>query len=184
MKKVVWLLSFIAIGIIVFTLDHYFFSSNSNAEKYVNDYIDNSVEISIYVPRSESEFSMKSVYTGITALFNQGRMKGRTLALVTFFSDEYKKYFYVNLPGYVSGQYLIYDRLMLGQLIKARVNQYDLESSHYGTQENPVPIFMPDLPSTHPDYLKVRMTEEQYKETVLFYLKYIMSKEEFNERFK
>lgn len=75
---------------------------------------------------------------------------------------------------------------MSGTVITAKVSQYDLDNPAYGTKENPIPIFMLDIPkyADNPSYVKARISEAQYRSTVEFYLSYMISKEEFKDRFE
>lgn len=78
--------------------------------------------------------------------------------------------------------------------IIAKINKYELNSPKYGTKENPVPVlnfdyrlcmysiytnkknkFVIDYPFSTPAY---------YQQAVEKYLTYVMSKEEFEERFE
>ena len=81
----------------------------------------------------------------------------------------------------------IYDRTS----IKARINKYELNSPRYGSKENPVPVLDYDydlqrLRSAYDDkeYEYAFCRPSYYKRAVELYLTYMMSKEEFKERFK
>ena len=79
--------------------------------------------------------------------------------------------------------------------ILARINKYELNSPKYGTKDNPVPILNFDyrLLGLHPIYTDKKLkfnvkypfsTPEYYQQAVEKYLTYVMSKEEFKERFE
>jgi hypothetical protein len=82
------------------------------------------------------------------------------------------------------GQFEAYDACIHGKMIIAKVNRFELENADYGTRDNPIPIFMLEIPGEdHPDFLKAKITEEQYRRTVFFYLTWMMPKKEFKEQF-
>ena len=75
--------------------------------------------------------------------------------------------------------------------IKARINKYELNSPRYGSKANPVPVLDYDydlqrLRSAYDDkkYKYAFSRPTYYKRTVELYLTYMMSKEEFKERFE
>ena len=115
-----------------------------------------------------------------------------------FYEKARKKYFciYVIEPNrkYGTRQSLLVDAdVRYRETITARINKHDFESPDYGTKENPVPIF-------HFDYRIERnldiysnknykidypfSTPAYYKQAVESYLTYVMSKEEFKQRFE
>ena len=105
---------------------------------------------------------------------------------MSFYDIAYEKYFALCIIRKVSLQDYILQTLSLGTIINANVSQYDLNNPDFGTKENPIPIFMFDIPkySNDPDFKKAQITDEQYRSTVEFYLSHIISKKEFENRFK
>jgi hypothetical protein len=188
-KYISWfIVIFVIAPVLVFLINFLFFPKNGDAEKYVTDYIENSTEIKLYVPsRKEADkyFKTDRVYTGLGTAFSRGKLSGKRVEKMVFFNNEYQKYFSLSIIAEKEIQFDAYYRIASGRDVIAEVNKYELESPDYGTRENPVPIFMLNIPNvTHPDFIKVLITEEQYVRTVSFYLTYIMPKKEFKERFE
>ena len=171
----------------VLAINLLFFPRNGEAEKRLSDYINNSVEIELY-PEDEGDFyfKIKRVYTGLRTAFLRGKLTGARVHNMIFYNNRYQKYFSMSIIPEKIGQFDNYYKCAIGKMIIARVNRYELGNEHYGTPDNPIPIFMLEIPAAekYPDFLKVKMTEEQYRRTVLFYLTYMMPKKEFKERFE
>ncbi|MDH6355618.1 hypothetical protein M2132_001963 [Dysgonomonas sp. PH5-45] len=166
----------IGVPLLIWGLNILIFPKN-DGEKYVDEYINNSVVINVEDSDIDFEFKIKTVYTGIQTAFLRGKISGRKVKTMSFYDKNYKKYF------------MLFDILYKptsGTIIKANVNKYDLDSPDYGTKENPIPIFMLDIPkyADNPSYMKAKITDEQYCNTVKFYLSYMMSKREFKKRFE
>ncbi len=70
-------------------------------------------------------------------------------------------------------------------LVKVRVYQSQLNDPNYGTRESPIPILYLEIPKykNSPTYWMIEKTPEKYRETVYYYLAYIMPKDEFKQRF-
>ena len=75
--------------------------------------------------------------------------------------------------------------------IKARINKYELNSPRYGSKENPVPVLDYDYnlqefrDAYYGEQFKYAFSRPAYyKRAVELYLTYMMSKEEFKERFE
>ncbi|GHT59731.1 hypothetical protein AGMMS50239_07070 [Bacteroidia bacterium] len=180
------LLVLIIAPLLVWGLNLLFFSKN-DGEEYVDEYINNSVTIDVEDSDIGHEFKIKTVYTGIQTAFLRGKMRGKRVNTMSFYDKNHKKYFMLCVinPG-IPLQFDILYKLASRTIIKANVGKYDLDSPDYGTKENPIPIFMLDIPryADNPSYKKARITNEQYRNTVEFYLSYMMSKEEFKKQFE
>ena len=83
------------------------------------------------------------------------------------------------------------DDISYRKTIKTRINKYELNSPQYGSKDNPVPVldfdykiahFQNDKNSKYYEYAFSRPA--YYKRAVELYLTYMMSKEEFKERFE
>ena len=83
------------------------------------------------------------------------------------------------------------DGISYRKTIKTQINKYELNSHRYGSKENPVPVLDYDydlqrLRSAYDDkeYEYAFSRPVYYKRAVELYLTYMMSKEEFKERFE
>ena len=81
------------------------------------------------------------------------------------------------------------DDISYRKTIKTQINKYELNSPRYGSKDNPVPVLDYDLQrlrSAYDDkeYEYAFSRPVYYKRAVELYLTYMMSKEEFKERFK
>jgi len=170
----------------VLAINLLFFPKNGEAEKYLSDYINNSIKIELYPEdKKDVHFEIRRVYTGLHTAFLRGKLTGARIYDMIFFNNKYQKYFSITMIPEKIVQSEIYDACIREKMIIAKVNRFELGNEHYGTPDNPIPIFMFEIPTEkHPDFLKVKMTEEQYRRTVLFYLNYMMPKKEFKERFE
>ncbi|MDR2921532.1 MAG: hypothetical protein LBV72_19470 [Tannerella sp.] len=102
-KTMGWLLViFVIAPCTVMLINLLFFPENGDAEKYVADYIDNSVEIE-FDPEEHNKdgnFNTTRVYTGLRTAFLRGKLSGATIRNYRFFSDKYQKYFCFSIiPG-------------------------------------------------------------------------------------
>ena len=100
-----------------------------------------------------------------------------------FYSVEYKKYLSIMYFVDISQMYWPYGRKVI-----LTVNRDDMNNPAYGTKENPVPVLKDvgvdeSIRDNDQDYNKKYM-DSFYRENVIRYLKYKMSKSEFKRRFK
>ncbi|QKH89873.1 hypothetical protein FIU21_10380 [Prevotella melaninogenica] len=77
---------------------------------------------------------------------------------------------------------------LYGRKVTLTVNMDDMNNPEYGTKENPVPVLKDvgvdeSIRDYDKDYDKAYM-DSFYRENVVRYLKYKMSKSEFKRRFK
>jgi hypothetical protein len=172
-KSMSWLIViFVIAPAAVFLINLLFFPKNEDVEKYVTDYINNSTEIELYVPRgneADKYFKIDRVYTGLRTAFLRGKLTGKKVEKMVFFNNEYQKYFSLSIIAEKEIQFDAYYRIASGRSVIARINKYELGSPDYGTREKPIPVFMLNIPNvTHPDFIKAIITEEQYGRTVSF----------------
>ena len=170
----------------VWGLNRLIFPKN-DGKKYVDEYINNSVTIAVEDSDIDFEFRTKTVYTGIHTALLRGKITGRRVETMSFYDKTHEKYFALRVINRgVPLQFDILYTLASETIINAKVSQYDLDSPDYGTKENPIPIFMFDIPKYSDDsnFIKARITDEQYRNTVEFYLSYMIAKKEFENRFK
>jgi len=115
---------------------------------------------------------------------------------ILFYDSIYKKHFcvFVIEPEHREtvrqGEIVVKD-ICYRKTIKARINKYELNSPRYGSKANPVPVldFDYDLREFRgiyygKEYEYAFSRPAYYKRAVELYLTYMMSKEEFKERFE
>ena len=178
----------LAIGNLIYTC------TRNDGEKYVQQYIDESEYVTLHIPEGIKDVTYRagSIMTGV--LMNSTE-RIRTDSIL-FYDSIYKKYFCVFVieperrdMGRQSS--FVEDDISYRKTIKARINKYELNSPRYGSKENPVPVLDFDynlqrLRSAYDDkeYEYAFSRPAYYKRAVELYLTYMMSKEEFKERFE
>jgi hypothetical protein len=170
----------------IFLINLLFFSGNKNAEKYVDAYISDSkaIELDMVNDRGNSDFKTVSIYTGLKTAFLKVKLTGKRMHNFIFYNTKYQKYFSMSI---IEEQRMQFDAYCAfnDRTIIAQINNYEMENASYGTRDNPIHIFMLEIPGVkHPDFLKNLISEDQYRRTVLVYLTYVMPKKEFKERYK
>ena len=177
----------LAIGNLIYTC------TRNNGEKYVQQYIDESEYVTLHIPEGIKDVTYRagSIMTGV--LMNSTK-RIRTDSIL-FYDSIYKKYFCVfvieperrNMGRQSS---VVEDDISYRKTIKARINKYELNSPRYGSKANPVPVLDYDydlqrLRSAYDDkeYEYAFSRPAYYKRAVELYLTYMMSKEEFKERY-
>ena len=178
----------LAIGNLIYTC------TRNDGEKYARQYIDESEYVTLHIPEGIKDVTYRagSIMTGV--LMNSTK-RIRTDSIL-FYDSIYKKYFCVfvieperrNMGRQSS---VVEDDISYRKTIKARINKYELNSPRYGSKANPVPVLDFDynlqrLRSAYDDkeYEYAFSRPAYYKRAVELYLTYMMSKEEFKERFE
>ena len=177
----------LAIGNLIYTC------TLNNGEKYAQQYIDELEYVTLHIPnRMNVSYNPDFVTTGV-AMNSTDAI--RTDSII-FYDNSYKKYFYVVViePDHrktVRQSMIVIKDIDYRKTIKARINKYELNSPRYGSKENPVPVLDYDydlqrLRSAYDDkeYEYAFSRPAYYKRAVELYLTYMMSKEEFKERFE
>ena len=178
----------LAIGNLIYTC------TRNNGEKYVQQYIDESEYVTLHIPEGIKDVTYRagSIMTGV--LMNSTE-RIRTDS-IRFYDSTYKKYFCVfviepELRDMGRQSSFVEDDISYRKTIKARINKYELNSPRYGSKANPVPVLDFDydlqrLRSAYDDkeYEYAFSRPSYYKRAVELYLTYMMSKEEFKERFE
>ena len=178
----------LAIGNLIYTC------TRNDGEKYAQQYIDESEYVTLHIPEGIKDVTYRagSIMTGV--LMNSTE-RIRTDSIL-FYDSIYKKYFCVFVieperrdMGRQSS--FVEDDISYRKTIKARINKYELNSPRYGSKANPVPVLDFDydlqrLRSAYDDkeYEYAFSRPSYYKRAVELYLTYMMSKEEFKERFE
>ena len=178
----------LAIGNLIYTC------TRNNGEKYAQQYIDESEYVTLHIPegKMDVDYEPESIMTGV--LMNSTE-RIRTDSIL-FYDSIYKKHFCVFVieperrETVRQGEIVVKD-ICYRKTIKARINKYELNSPRYGSKANPVPVldfdykiahFQNDKNSKYYEYAFSRPA--YYKRAVELYLTYMMSKEEFKERFE
>ena len=178
----------LAIGNLIYTC------TRNNGEKYAQQYIDESEYVTLHIPEGAKDVSYGPGSIMIGVLMNSTE-RIRTDSIL-FYDSIYKKHFCVFVieperrETVRQGEIVVKD-ICYRKTIKARINKYELNSPRYGSKENPVPVldfdykiahFQNDKNSKYYEYAFSRPA--YYKRAVELYLTYMMSKEEFKERFE
>ena len=177
----------LAIGNLIYTC------TRNDGEKYVQQYIDESEYVTLHIPEGAKDVSYgpESIMTGVL-MNSTKRIRTDSLA---FYDKYYKKYFcvFVIEPDHRKtvrqGEIVVKD-IRYRKTIRARINKYELNSPRYGSKANPVPVLDFDYKIAHfqndknSKYYKYAFSRPAYyKRAVELYLTYMMSKEEFKERY-
>ena len=178
----------LAIGNLIYTC------TRNDGEKYAQQYIDESEYVTLHIPEGIKDVTYRagSIMTGV--LMNSTE-RIRTDSIL-FYDTTYKKYFCVfviepELRDMGRQSSFVGDDISYRKTIKALINKYELNSPRYGSKANPVPVLDFDydlqrLRSAYDDkeYEYAFSRPSYYKRAVELYLTYMMSKEEFKERFE
>ena len=178
----------LAIGNLIYTC------TRNNGEKYVQQYIDESEYVTLHIPEGIKDVTYRagSIMTGV--LMNSTE-RIRTDSIL-FYDTTYKKYFCVfviepELRDMGRQSSFVGDDIRYRKTIKARINKYELNSPRYGSKANPVPVLdydydLQEFKDVYDDkeYEYAFSRPAYYKRAVELYLTYMMSKEEFKERFE
>ena len=177
----------LAIGNLIYTC------TRNNGEKYAQQYIDESEYVTLHIPQRKSiSYEFDHIVTGV--VMNSAETVWTDS--ITFYDSSYRKYFCVlviekkrrNMGRQSS---FVGDDISYRKTIRDRINKYELNSPQYGSKANPVPVldfdykiahFQNDKNSKYYEYAFSRPA--YYKRAVELYLTYMMSKEEFKERFE
>ena len=178
----------LAIGNLIYTC------TRNDGEKYVQQYIDESEYVTFHYPDGIQDVTYRagSIMTGVL-MNSTKRIRTDSLA---FYDKYYKKYFCVfviepECRETFRQSEIVENDISSRKTIKARINKYELNSPRYGSKANPVPVldfdykiahFQNDKNSKYYEYAFSRPA--YYKRAVELYLTYMMSKEEFKERFE
>ena len=177
----------LAIGNLIYTC------TRNDGEKYAQQYIDESEYVTLHIPQRKSiSYEFDHIITGVV----MNSAETIWTDSITFYDSSYRKYFCVLViekkrRNMVRQSMFVGDDIAYRKTIKARINKYELNSPRYGSKANPVPVldfdykiahFQNDKNSKYYEYAFSRPA--YYKRAVELYLTYMMSKEEFKERFE
>ena len=177
----------LAVGNLIYTC------TRNDGEKYAQQYIDESEYVTLHIPKGKMDvdYGPESIMTGV--LMNSTE-RIRTDSIL-FYDSIYKKHFCVfviepeSRETFRQGEIVIKD-IDYRKTIRARINKYELNSPRYGSRENPVPVLDFDYnlqefrDAYYGEQFKYAFSRPAYyKRAVELYLTYMMSKEEFKERY-
>ena len=177
----------LAVGNLIYTC------TRNDGEKYAQQYIDESEYVTLHIPKGKMDvdYGPESIMTGV--LMNSTE-RIRTDSIL-FYDSIYKKHFCVfviepeSRETFRQGEIVIKD-IDYRKTIRARINKYELDSPRYGSKENPVPVLDFDYnlqefrDAYYGEQFKYAFSRPAYyKRAVELYLTYMMSKEEFKERY-
>ena len=177
----------LAVGNLIYTC------TRNDGEKYAQQYIDESEYVTLHIPKGKMDvdYGPESIMTGV--LMNSTE-RIRTDSIL-FYDSIYKKHFCVfviepeSRKTFRQGEIVIKD-IDYRKTIRARINKYELDSPRYGSKENPVPVLDFDYnlqefrDAYYGEQFKYAFSRPAYyKRAVELYLTYMMSKEEFKERY-
>ena len=177
----------LAIGNLIYTC------TRNDGEKYAQQYIDESEYVTLHIPERIKDVTYRAGGMRIGILMNS--TKRITTDRLAFYDKYYKKYFcvFVIEPEHrgtgEQGEIVVND-IRYRKTIKARINKYELNSPRYGSKANPVPVLDFDYnlqkfrDAYYGEQFKYAFSRPAYyKRAVELYLTYMMSKEEFKERY-
>ena len=168
--------------------------TRNDGEKYAQQYIDESEYVTLHIPEGIKDVTYRAGGMRIGILMNS--TKRITTDRLAFYDKYYKKYFcvFVIEPEHweTGGQgEIVVNDIRYRKTIKARINKYELNSPRYGSKANPVPVLdydydLQEFRDVYDDkeYEYAFSRPAYYKRAVELYLTYMMSKEEFKERFE
>ena len=187
---------FLGVGLVAMLLaiDNLIYTcTRNNGEKYAQQYIDESEYVTLHIPEGKGvTYEPNYITTGV--VMNSAEIL-RTDS-IRFYDSSYRKYFCVLViekkrRNMVRQSMIVVNDIRYRKTIKARINKYELNSPRYGSKANPVPVLDYDydlqrLRSAYDDkeYEYAFSRPDYYKRAVELYLTYMMSKEEFKERFE
>ncbi|WP_449022264.1 hypothetical protein [Prevotella jejuni] len=187
---------FIGVGLVamLLTIGNLIYTcTRNNGEKYVQQYIDESEYVTFHYPEGIQDVTYRagSIMTGVL-MNSTKRIRTDSLA---FYDKYYKKYFCVfviepeSRETFRQGE-IVENDISSRKTIKARINKYELNSPRYGSKANPVPVLdfdydLQEFRDVYDDkeYEYAFSRPAYYKRAVELYLTYMMSKEEFKERY-
>ena len=177
----------LAVGNLIYTC------TRNDGEKYAQQYIDESKYVTLHIPKGKMDvdYGPESIMTGVL-MNSTERIRTDSLA---FYDKYYKKYFCVFVIEPESRETfrqseIVENDISSRKTIKARINKYELNSPRYGSKTNPVPVLDFDYnlqefrDAYYGEQFKYAFSRPAYyKRAVELYLTYMMSKEEFKERY-
>ncbi|GAB6959872.1 hypothetical protein JCM15754A_12070 [Prevotella aurantiaca JCM 15754] len=143
---------FVLAPIIYFSYVFIFNRGNSNGLKYVDEYINNSVLIEVVVPKiplyNEKTYgfyhkldSYRDEFNGLKYVNRNTAYSERYKKYVTVIMFEGYEYYYAGDSKYDMAGKRCASFFYFGNRMLVRANKVQLQDSHYGSLQNPVPVF-------------------------------------------
>ncbi|MFD1603403.1 hypothetical protein ACFSJW_12215 [Flavobacterium artemisiae] len=188
-------IGYLIAGLVVFPLLLFFanklFFQGNDAEKELSKYLGNMEEIKIHLDPNEKIYFGHERYTAFLS-----RIGGKIyISTETFYSKKQNKYFQFRMANIGENFYLAFLNHIKSMGFSITVNKDEMQNPKMGTKEHPIPVFRvvgDEKPirlwhsGDHGEtiYENYDITPDQYENSVYCHLKYVMSKEEFKERFE
>ncbi|QDP84754.1 hypothetical protein FNJ88_04010 [Chryseobacterium sp. SNU WT5] len=182
----------VILPLIIFGANKLFFKGN-DVDNYLNAYLQKSMQVKVKFDERPQTYRDYERYTAFLAKKHGGIIHVRTQ---TFYSTKYKKFFQLRMANVSDNFYAAFSNHIKKAGFIMTVNKDDMENSQMGTKSNPVPVFKVvgdekpiELSTQSVDgkstiYDNWDINDEEYENSVYVHLKYVMSKEEFKERFE
>ncbi|MFD1603401.1 hypothetical protein ACFSJW_12225 [Flavobacterium artemisiae] len=189
-------IGYLIAGLIVFPLLLFFtnklFFQGNDTEKVLDNYLNKMEEIKIHL---EDDYTILRTYERYTAFLSKKRDGIIHIDVNTFYSEKEKKYFQFRMVNIGENFYYAFNNHIKRMGFIMTVNKDDMKNPKMGTKEHPIPVFRvvgDEKPirlwhsGDHGEtiYENYDITPDQYENSVYCHLKYVMSKEEFKERFE
>lgn len=181
----------ILLPLLIFAINKFFFQGN-DVEKRIDKYLNQMETVKLHFvkyPDFEMDYER---YTAFLAKRGDGIIH---IDVITFYSQDYKKYFQFRMANIGDIFYTAFYEHIKKNSIIMTVNKVDMKNPQMGTKENPIPVFrvvgdQKPISIFHFDNNDKKVienydiTQAQYENSVYCHLKYVMSKEEFKKRFE
>lgn len=176
---------FVFVPFLVYLINLIFFSPN-NIEDHYKEYMRNSEVLELRMPSRDSPSYVEFLTSKSITKFIGKNGKGNDVCwYMTFYSEEYQKYFNVLFFGYGGVGYIV--KRLPDKVVEVTVNKDEFADPSLGTKENPIPILKiigkeKSLRKDNGDY-DTEYMNAHYTNNVIMYLGYYLSKDEFKKRF-
>ncbi|GAB6976466.1 hypothetical protein JCM15124A_13730 [Prevotella falsenii] len=168
---------------------YYMDKYNNDAAKYYQKYVEDSYDIRVVMPEADSKLFLHNVdrekyplcEVFDTTYHSSNYFNNPSADYTSFYCKEYKKYLNIISFKDVDGSYG-------SKIVALTVNRDEMNNPEYGTMDNSVPV-LKAIGVSEPIWFDGRDTnsifiDKFYRNNVIQYLKYKMSKKEFERRFK
>jgi len=182
-----WALGILVVfPLIIYGVNILFKSKANEAKEHIDEYLEEFVPISTSFPKyKDLKLSYSQYSTSLTS-------PAGSIYKISFFDSILNKHCQIMFFNYPDFEASKFTTVLHNKKIIISINKDDLKNPHYGTKENPIPVFkvrenLPDSVSKNRGYedgWNVDITDKQFRYNVEQYLTYIMPKDEFKKRFE
>lgn len=195
----------ILLPLLIFIVNNFFFKGNEINENIIKNYLENSVNLPVVIDleANKPKYTIEDLknnkedgtfgYEIYTAFLSRGGGK-IYIDKLTFYAKEYEKFFTIRLTN-MGDQFNLFEVIQhLNNKVIITVNKDDINNIKFGTRDRPVPVFkvvgdgkpllIDRTVNGKTTYENLDITQKEYENSVSTHLKYIMTKEEFKERFE